>query len=196
MKRKLFLVLPIVFIFFVLACKYSNIDLNTGKFQGKIDGYNLSGYGTIDEINDNSVLIKEDGFYALKKTGVTELVTDLTVNLKEGEGVWLAYRCASNNYNNHPAILLNYSTKGLTIEEKGKNIINLDKYKARINEPVRIVFLNDCKRYDVLLDCDTVYTGYTDIPNTEYLLVKTLPKSKVLLTGISLDEREEEEENK
>ncbi|TAL68474.1 MAG: hypothetical protein EPN82_10815 [Bacteroidetes bacterium] len=152
----------------------------------------MSDYGTVDVINDNSVMLYDGGFIALKKPGITDLVSDITVDLKEGEGAWFAIRCASNKNEEHPGILLTYSTNGVLVQEKGKSPVNLVQYKAKIDEPTRIVFRNDCKRYDIMINCDTVYTGWTDLPNTEYVLVKALPKSKVLLTGISMFEKGEE----
>jgi hypothetical protein len=178
---------------FLQACTSDDFTLESWKDNKvEIDGYMISGYGTVKE-KDNSVMLYEDAYISLRRKGYTELGSDITVEIKEGEGVQFAMRCVSNKSENHPAILFTYSTGGSTIQEKGKSPINISQYKAKINEPVRIVFLNDCKRFDILLDCDTVYTGWTDIPNTDYLLVKALPKSKVQLTGISMVEKGEDE---
>lgn len=176
----------------VPACVNEQFVLNEGNKE-LIVGLKMSGTETIVEVNDNSVLLNDGGFIALKRQGITDLVSDITVDIKEGEGAMFAIRCASNNYENHPAILFTFSKNGFAVQEKGKPLINLDKFKASEKEPSRIVFRNDGKRYDIIVDCDTVYTGFTEIPNTEYLLIKTLPKSKVLLTGISMIEKGEDE---
>jgi len=191
---KIYILIICIILTIVSACVNEQFVLNEGNKE-LIVGLKISGTETIDEVNDNSVMLYDGGFIALKRYGITDLVSDVTVDIREGEGAMFAIRCASNNYENHPAIILTFSVNGLSVQEKGKPIINLDKYKASKNEPSRIVFRNDCKRYDILVDCDTVYTGFTEIPNTEYLLIKTLPKSKVLLTGISMVEKGEGEDN-
>ncbi len=175
----------------LLACNPDEFELNKGIKE--IAGLKMSGLETVDVINDNSVLLEDGGFIALARNKITDLVSDITVDIKEGDGAWFAIRCASNNYENHPAILFTYSINGLSVQEKGKPLISLDKFKANGREPSRIVIKNDVKRFDILVDCDTVYTGFTDIPNTEYILIKSLPKSKVLLTGISMKEKGEDE---
>ena len=179
------------------SCMPDDFTLKTGKYNNDIiNGYNKSVYGTYDDINDNTVMLKENGYVSLRRQGFTELTTDITVELIEGEGVQFAIRCVKNKSENHPAILFTYSTSGSAVQERGKASLAFPQYKAKIKEPVRIVFKNDCKRYDILLDCDTVYTGWTDIPNTDYLLVKSLPKSRVFLTGISMVEKNENENDK
>jgi len=188
---KIYLLIVCIILAIVPACVNEQFSINMGNKE-LIVGLKMSDTETIDEVNDNSVMLNEGGVIALKRQGITDLVSDITVDIKEGEGVWFAIRCASNNYENHPAIMFTFSKNGLTVQEKGKPLIYLAQYKASMVEPSRIVFRNDCKRYDILVDCDTVYTGFTEIPNTEYLLIKTLPKSKVLLTGISMKEKGEE----
>lgn len=188
-------ILLLIIITLLPSCNYDEFTLNKNIRGEEFKCFILTDYRTCEQLNDNSVMIYDGGLIALRRYDRTDLVSDVTVEIKEGEGAKFAMRCASNNNENHPAVWFTYSTNGIAVQEKGKSIINLGSYKAKINEPARIVFSNECKRYDIMVDCDTVYTGWTDIPNTEYLLIKSLPKSKVLLTGISMVEKGENDES-
>lgn len=194
--KKYYIIIVFIMMLMIQSCIVKDTFTLYPSKTENIEVRKMSVMGTFEEVNDNSVMLSEGGFIALKKYGITDLVSDITVDIKEGEGAMFALRSASNNNELHPAILFTYSKNGFAVQEKGKPLISLDKYKAIEKEPSRIVFINDGKRYDIIVDCDSVYTGFTEIPNTEYLLIRTLPKSKVLITGINMIEKGEEEEGK
>jgi hypothetical protein len=167
------------------SCSPDLFTLNKRNNQ-YIGGLIMSDLDDVDIINDNSLMLYDGGAVAMGRSELTNLTADFTVDVMKGEGLRFAIRSVSDHFDKQPAIYFDYSTEGSSVIEKGKEKILLHNIKAKINQPTRIIFKNDCSYYSIIVDCDTVYTGRTWLPNTEYVIIKTLPKSDVLLSGISI----------
>ncbi len=177
--------LIIAFALIIVSCSPDLFTLNQ-RNNKYVNGLIMSDLDNVDVMNDNSLMLYDGGFIAMRRPELTGLTADFTVNIKKGDGVMFAIRSVSDHFSDHPGIYFDYSTGGSSVIEKGKDRIYLKNVYAKIDEPTRIIISNDCSYYNIIVDCDTVYKGRTWLPNTEYVIVKALPKSDVLLSGISI----------
>jgi hypothetical protein len=167
------------------SCAPDLFTLNRGIYNSRIYGLKMTSLDDVEVVNDNSIIIRNNGIAALAIAEKTQFEADLTVKLLSGHGLRFAFRTVSDNYSVHPAIFFDYTTDGSNVRENDHALAAVDSVKAKINQPSRIKIINDGKVFTILADCDTVYLGRTEIPATEYIIIESLRSSEALLSGIN-----------
>ncbi|MFA6571022.1 MAG: hypothetical protein WCT77_07270 [Bacteroidota bacterium] len=173
-----------------LSCTPDEFTLNK-KTPGQIDGLIMTSLESVDQYADNAIILNENGLAAMRRYGLTQFIGDFTVKIQQGEGVRFSIRSACNEYDNHPVINFDYTTKGCIFSGTGLKEFLVDSVKALRNSPSRIKIYNLGKNITVTVNCDTVYNTKTELPATEFIMVKSLNNSRIQLSGISFEEFED-----
>ena len=154
----------------------------------RVVGYKMTSLDSVEKMRTNQFKIYDGGMCSLRKMEVTQLLADFTVEVDGGEGIRFAFRTVRNKYEQQPKIAFDYTPNGTVLKENDEVIADVDSIKLEYNEPKRVVIKNDGRYYYVTVDCDTVHTGYTRMPATEFVIIETLPGSNAVLSGIDFAE--------
>ncbi len=188
MKKILLLISTILFI---TSCTPNQFFLNADRPELlRISGLKIGDLDSINVNTTNSFYIYAGGRADLRcyNPGVTQLSTDFTTELLNGKGLRFSFRTVTDKFEQHPSISFDYTTNGCIVKENGAIISQVDSIKAEINKPARIIIENYGKLYNIIVDCDTVYYGKTEIPATEYCIIQTIEKTNAKLSGIEFND--------
>lgn len=147
----------------------------------------LSHFDLVKRTGYNALEILPGGSVAMCVGSLTQLHADFTVEIFEGDGLNFAFRTGRYQFENHPKIIFEYTTSGCIIKENETILAKVDSIKARLNEKFRVQIDNNGSLYNIVVDCDTVYKGRTDIPASEFVVVQSLYSSSAQLSGIEFD---------
>ncbi|MDQ1265933.1 MAG: hypothetical protein QG635_1085 [Bacteroidota bacterium] len=176
-------IITLISIAVLASCSPDRFQINWEK-NTRIFGEKLCSIDSVEAYSTNAIKLCPGGCASMKLSGLTQLYIDLSVVITEGEGVRIRFRTVSNDYKNQSSISLVLTGNGYSVEEKGKVICRSDSLKAVINQPNRIILQNDGKYVKIRVDCDDIYTGITDLPATEYLIIETMPHTTAKVFGI------------
>jgi hypothetical protein len=148
---------------------------------------NLSRYGAVEKNADNGFIIYEDATVAIQTPRLTQSISDMTV------------KYYGNNHGNYSILLRTTDNdlpqqKYIELEvnfEKSEIIIKDFESKQKITVPVeldleqgnRIFAINDGKHLKIYWDCDEIYNYKTNIPSTEYIIIRTEKNCSLEVTG-------------
>lgn len=190
MKTKI--IFNIILVIILLAsCTPDTFMLNQ-KETNRIYGLKMCPLDSAKKLKDNALMLYDGGRIALKSIQETQLIRDFTLETSSGSGVRFAFRTARNNYDEHPAVVFDFTTNGSKIYENNELVLSVDTVSLSHNEPRRITIKNDGEIYEIVVDCDTVAVAASKLPATEYIIVGTLPGTEALLSGINFAEILEE----
>jgi len=114
----------------------------------------------------------------------TQYKADITTKITGNQGIRFSFRTIIDQYNKIPDIGFDFTPEGCFVFENGIQIRSVDSIKAKIGEKSRILIENYGKLVNIIVDCDTVYYGKTNLPSTEQLIIKTLNNTSAELSGI------------
>ncbi len=184
-------ILKKIMLLFLLAsmagCHPDMFILNINR-DYQIEGLNMSTLNSLEVVRDNGLLLHPGGLISLRSPLVTQVNADFTVELLKGEGLRFSFRTVSNDYPNRPAIKFDYTGKKCTVWENDKVISEVDTVKANYQGPSRIRIQNDGPLMNIMVDCDTVYYGKTDLPCTEYVIIEAMESADAIIYGIDFSE--------
>lgn len=184
MKKLLILLTAIVLI---SSCSPDQFLLNRDRpEQLIISGLKIGNLDSINVYSTNAFYIYSGGRTDLRcyTPGVTQLSADFTTEILSGKGLRFSLRSVTDKFETHPSITFDYATTGCIVKENGVIISQVDSIQAKVRKVVRIKIENFGKLYNIIVDCDTVYYGRTEIPATEYCIIQSIDKSKAKLSGI------------
>lgn len=150
----------------------------------QIYGLIMSGLETVEQVRDNALYLLPDAMVALKAEEKTQLATDFTVELRDGDGIRFAFRTISDNYEKQNKITFDYTINGCLVKENEKIITKVDSIRAVLNDQKLIRILNEGNTYSITVDCDTVIKARTKLLATEYVIIKALNRTEAVLSGI------------
>lgn len=168
---------------FELNKKTSEID-QTGKSLA-IYGMILSDLNSVEVINDNSLKIKGGGAVALAVGMETQFSAEFTLKFQVGDVLRFRIRSVSDHYLQHPAVIFDYTLQNSTVSENDILITKVDSIRSKLFNPVKVKISNFGNLMNILVDCDTVYSGTTRLPATEYILLESLRNSEIDVYGIN-----------
>jgi hypothetical protein len=141
---------------------------------------------SVEVFAKNAFILHSGGLVDMycNEIAITQFKTDFTTKLNSGKGVRFSFRTIMDTYETHPNITFEFTTDGCTVHDNNKLVVRVDSIKAAIDKPARIIIENYGKLYNIVVDCDTVYYGNTELHATQHMIVKPLQGSDVRLTGI------------
>jgi len=174
---------------FMMSCSPDRFTLN--ELEGiTIYGLIMSGLETADKPDEfsNALHLLPNARIALAASYLTQSESRFTVEMTKGSGLKFSIRTISDNFDTHPRIQFLYDSFGSTIYENERKIIAVDSIKATAMDKKLIILSNYGDYYTITVDCDTVITGRTKLPATEYVIIETLDDTEVFISGIKFAE--------
>jgi hypothetical protein len=182
-KFLLFLLLAISSLLYY-SCAPPDAFLLNRKEPVQILGLIMSDLESVEQVRDNALYLFPNAMVALKSEDITQLATDFTVELREGNGIRFAFRTISDNFEKQNKIIFDYTLNGCIVKENDILITKVDSIKAVFNEQKLIRVLNEGKTYSITVDCDTVVKARTSLLTTEYFIIQSLGNTEAVLSGI------------
>jgi hypothetical protein len=188
MKTK---ILIFIVSFFVLtACKPDMFYLNENKFDKEaITGFKVCPLDSVEVLAGNAFIMYSGSLVDMccNEIPITQFRADFTANIVRGTGLRFSFRTIIDSYETHPNISFDYTLDGCNVYENNKLLVRVDSIKAVLNQPTRILIENYGKLYNIVVDCDTVFYGSTNLPATQHMILKTLENSDIRLSGIDFE---------
>ncbi len=152
----------------------------------EISGFKVCPLDSVDVFAKNGMMLYSGSFVDMycKEIPITQFQADFTAELLNGSGLIFNFRTIIDHFELHKNISFEYSTNGCKVFDSGNLITKVDSIKAELNKPTRIIIENYGKLYNIIVDCDTVFYGKTDLNLTQHMILKPYSGTDVKLTGI------------
>lgn len=147
--------------------------------------YIMSDIYSVEKINNNSVLLKEDAVFSLRTGNVQQYYADFTMRLKQGTGAKFNLRTTKDKFFKIKGLELTVSTNGIYFSENGKVTKNFAGHHLKEGETYRLIIKNHGKYVKVSLDCVDFPEYEIMLPLTEFTIVSTEKNSIVELSAVS-----------
>lgn len=147
--------------------------------------YIMSDIYSVEKINNNSVLLKNDAVFSMRTANVQQYYADFTMRLKQGTGAKFNLRTTKDKFNLQKGLELTVSTNGIYFSENGKVTKNFAGYHLQEGETYRLVIKNHGKYVKVSLDCVDFPEYEIKLPLTEFTIVSTDKNSIVELSAVN-----------
>jgi hypothetical protein len=173
----------------VISCSPDRFALNENE-EIAVYGLIMSDLETAEKPDKytNALHLKSNARIALAPYHLTQFQARFTVDVIEIKGIKFSIRTIADNFESHPRIQFIYDSFGSYIYENDNKIVSVDSIKASAMEKKLITLSNNGDYYTVTVDCDTVYSGKTKLPATEYVIIETLDGTEVFISGIKFAE--------
>jgi hypothetical protein len=160
-----------------------------------LHGYKMCDMDSVEVYADDAFYMRKNTMVSLHKVDMTQFEADFTITLTQGRGVNFYLRSVRHNFENHNQIKFEYNTDGCGIYENGDLVRQVDTVVAETNEAKRVIFKNFTHSYLILVDCDTVYYGRTNLPQSEYIIIESKKSTEIDIRGITFTEIPDYEDN-
>ncbi|GEM_PF-6272854 len=189
-ERILLLMLASVGIIFISACSsmfHPDTFMLDEISASPIEAFILSDFHLVEKTYDNEFIIHRGGACSIKKIQLTTNNASFTVTLNSGNGLKIMTRTDNKKYQEEQGIALEWTKSGSTVYENDNIMAKVDSVKAIENFPVKISFINEGGYYLLLADCDTIYKGRTQLPESEFYIFEAMD-ADVKVSGISFEQ--------
>ncbi len=167
----------------LVSCVPDRFTLDKISGQNRIEGFEMRSIHDAEVNYDNAFTLNENGCVSLRAVNSTDGVWDFGFNFLFGENLNICLRDVPFEYQSPRALCINITNKVIRITDKGKEVFTVNCIYDFSNA-IRIKLVNDGFNYAVVLDCDTIYKGRTNIPSTEYIIFESLKNTKAFVSGI------------
>ena len=193
MKLKLIYLHLFFLPFYILSltgCSYTYFSLQNKTddlYMDNIEGRIIteSNLNSIDQKSRrNAFLLDTASKVSLRVLGNTMHDADITVELKEGDGMRFYTRSAVYNHKNFQNITFDFTQFGSILKENGVLIKDFPEIKAVKDNKTRIIFRNDGTHLKIYVDCNELIDYKTNLFSTEYLIIETFQNSRADFSGV------------
>lgn len=150
------------------------------KCTGKI----LSPLETVYVNYENGYVMGETGKVAISVPRVTDYRLLMNAIVQQGDGVRIILRKTIHEEQKQAGITLDYTTKGITIRDGERLVMQTDTIKAIPGNEELIKIDSEGKTIRIEIGCSKPCIFTTESLGTEYVLTSTLPGSRVALNGL------------
>lgn len=147
--------------------------------------YIMSDIYSVEKINNNSVLLKEDAVFSMRTANVQQYYADFTMRLRQGTGAKFNLRTTKDKFSLMKGLELTVSTNGIYFSENGIVTKNFAGHHLKEGETYRLIIKNHGKYVKVSLDCVDFPEYEIKLPLTEFTIVSTEKNSVVELSAVS-----------
>ncbi|MFH1050277.1 MAG: hypothetical protein V1779_05020 [bacterium] len=189
MKTKL--IIGFILLITISACHPDIFYLNRNVSETEeISGFIIGSLDSVEQFAKNGMMLYSGSMIDMycNEIPITQFQADFTTELNRGSGLSFSFRTIIDHFELHPNITFEYSTNGCKVFDSGKLLTNVDSIKAEINKPARIIIENYGKLFNIVVDCDTVFYGRTELHATQHMILKPFPGSDIRLTGIRFND--------
>jgi hypothetical protein len=179
--------LYITFLLFVLTdCTPEGLKLNMISAKNLIYTVIVGDLNNVEQINDNSFLIKNGGIASMRILGKTQNEIKFNLEFLEGDFVRFGIRTTRVNFNKKNNIIFEINGTDISLYLHGKLLQN-KKIAGSVKNSKLIRILNLGDELKISVDCDEIVNIRTKLPLTEYLIVESNKNSTLKLSGIVFD---------
>ena len=182
----------LILIFFTYSCKMFIFGTETfvlNRYNNNeeiVYGVVMSGFGTTEVINGNSIIIKDTATTAIAIPEKTQLLWDFGVDFSNTPVFDIYLRSsATDYYTNKNNINIRFDSENSSISFfENEKLVKNQKYN--FNKELRRIKIDDFEnKIKVSIDCDDVFYHTTSLANTEYLIFKNNKLDTLNVSAIS-----------
>ena len=173
-----------------VGCATEKFYLYKG-FTYQIEGQIWGPIGSVEVTHDNAFLLCPGGIVSLRMEGVTEFFSEFDLRVQQGTGVRFALRTGKYKYFDRPSITCEFTSAGAEVKENGKFLAMKSGVKAVTGELQKIRIHNYNHVCNIVIECDTVWSGRTDLLDSEYIVIESIGKTYAQISGLELHEIDE-----
>lgn len=186
---KCFQILLLLLIIFISGCYPDSFTLHKNKHDvnskiRQINGLIMSDLDSFEQLNDNSILLKENSIIAMQVSNITQLRAQFLVELIKGNGLTFNLHTVSNWFDIHHKISFRYYTNELSVWKDTISLYNNFSKPFETNQKEWIVFENYGKYFKIIIGCDTIFNQKINSVATEYVIIETGKNTEVKLESI------------
>ncbi len=185
--KKIIITIAAAFFFGLTGCNLFIPDeymLNVDR-EFIVDGYIMSELDSVVQEQKNAIVIKPGGRTAMRSVELTQYTLEFTTEIRRGSGLNFYFRTTKHDFPAKKGIRFRYALDGCSALEDGVTIASVDSITASIGQAKKIQIKNDGVYYQIIADCDTVYSGRSEKPGTEWIIIETLDDTEAYLYGIN-----------
>lgn len=150
-----------------------------------IDGYIMSELDSVVQQQKNAIVIKPGGRTAMRSLELTQYAIEFTTEIRRGEGLNFYFRTTKHDFPEKEGIRFRYALDGCSVIENGETLASVDSITASLGQAKKLQIKNDGVYYQIIADCDTIYSGRSPKPGTEWIVIETFNDSEAYLYGIN-----------
>ena len=150
----------------------------------RCNGKILSPLETVLINYENGYVMGEKGKVALSVPRVTDFRLLMNAMVQQGDGVRIVLRKTIHQELQLPGVTLDYTTKGITIKDGERIVMQTDTIKAVPGTDELIKIDSEGKTIRIEIGCSKPCIFTTESLGTEYVITSSLPGSRVALTGL------------
>lgn len=168
--------------FMLDGCAYESVRIISGTdyYSGTI----LSDWRLVDA-GSKRIILKPGAIFAIRTDGVTQTVAQLDVRVIEGEGMVAYLRTVANAFDTTQGIAFEYRASGNAVRTDDGAYIRLRASADSSEQTLRLY--NEAALVRIMQGCRRIYEQVTDLPNTEFLILRALPGSTVEIRTLRFD---------
>lgn len=146
---------------------------------------NMSKVGSVEreENTENAIFINPAGLVSLKNVENTQFISDMTIELINGEGIEIYSRLTRDKFDKDKGVKIIFDHTGCRILENGIEI-GYNSTKLEIGKKYRLEIKNEAEKIKVMIDCDDIFNERTKLASTEYIILSSLKESRLHISGI------------
>lgn len=138
---------------------------------------NLSRFGAVEKYADNAFMMHSDALAAIKTPSITLSASDMTLRYgSDNTGDYTIYfrtSAHSMSTGKYVEMKVRYEESTVYFEDKESGIKKVVPVDIDLEQGNRLFALNDGKYLKIYWDCDEIYNYKTNIPSTEYIIIRT-----------------------
>lgn len=165
------------------GCVYERINILVGA--DIYDGRILTHYNDVEKTT-RGILLKPGARLAIRTPFVTQVLAQMDVAILEGSGMTAYLRTVPHGFDATRGVAFRYAVDGCQIRLPGGRQIPLH-YNADTAQQT-LSFYHEAALLTVAAGCQRLYEGESELPATEYLILESLPDSRVEIRSIKFHE--------
>lgn len=159
----------------------------------QIEGEILGAIDSVEQTHDNAFVLRPGGIVSLRMSGVTEFFSEFDLRLQQGSGIRFALRTGKYKYSERPSITCDFTSDGTEVKQNGKFLAMRNEIKAVPGELQKVRIHNYNHVCNIVIECDTIWSGRTDLLDSEYIIIESIGKTYAQITGMEFHEIDEGE---
>jgi hypothetical protein len=176
----------IFLIILFVSCTPEAFRLNMKSDAKLINTVIIGDLNNVEQINDNSFIVKNGGKTSLRVLGNTQSEMKFELEFLESDFARFGIRTTRVNYNPKNDIILEIKGNDISLYQYDKLLVNKRIAKSeKKSKLIKIFNLGDDLK--ISIDCIEIINMRTKLPVTEYLIVECNKNSTIKLSGIVFD---------
>jgi len=158
-----------------------------------VDAVVLTSLGGVDQ-GPYEATLRDTAAIDLNYYGATQYIITMGIVLKHGEGFRIMLRPVVEQHDvKDSGIIVTITRSGVWLDSSQKNFVNRPDVMLTEGKMAHVKLLSENNYTQVVMDCDTIFRGWTNLKESDDVVVQALQSSEIQVVGPDWGELPEHE---